>query len=178
MKKFFLPLITLMLACCLASCSAAPAPKEFKSEAGRFSVTTPAQMQESVQPVETQSGKIDLHLFTGQQDEIAYIVGYCDYSPDLAKPENAEHMLDGARDGAVSNTKGKLIGESSITLDGHPGREIGVQVAPEDQPPMIIKGHFFMVKNRLYQVTVVAPRSRAQDKAVDDFLQSFKLLGE
>jgi hypothetical protein len=178
MRKSILLLITLMLACCLASCSAPPAPKEFKSEAGRFTVMTPAPLQESVQPVETQTGNIDLHLFTGQQDEIAYVVGYCDYSPEVAKPHNAEAMLDGACDGAVSNTKGKLIAEDNITLDGHPGREVVIQIAHEDQPPMIIKGHFFMVQTRLYQVTVVAPRSRANDKAVGDFLQSFKLLGQ
>lgn len=178
MRKSIILLTTLMLACCLASCSAPPTIKEFKSEAGRFSVMTPAPLQETAQPVETQGGKIDLHLFTGQQDDIAYVVGYCDYSPELAKPDNAEKMLDGARDGAVGNTHGKLTSETTITLAGHPGREIVIEAAGEDRPPMTIKGHLFMVKNRLYQVTVVAPRSRAGDKAIDDFLQSFKLLGQ
>ncbi len=178
MRKPILLLIVLVLACCLASCSAPATPKEFKSEAGNFSVMTPAPLQDSVQQVETPSGEVALHLFTGQADEIAYVLGYCDYSPELAKLDYAERMLDGARDGAVENTKGKLIAESSISLEGHPGREIVVQIAREDQPPMILKGHFFMVKNRLYQVTVVSPRSRAQDKAIDDFLQSFKLLGQ
>ncbi len=178
MRKYILLLFTLLLACCLAACSAKPVPKEFKSEAGRFSVVTPATLTESVQQVETQAGnKLDLHIFNGLEDEIAFIVAYNDYPPELTKPENAEAMLDGARDGAVSHSKGKLLSESNIALEGHPGREIIIQTASEDQPPLITKTHLFVVKNRLYQVTVVAPRSRAGDKAVDDFLQSFKLLG-
>jgi hypothetical protein len=178
MRKTSIFLITLMLACCLASCSAPPAPQEFKSEAGGFSVMTPAPLQEAVQPVETQSSKIDLHLFSAQQDEIAFFVGYCDYAPELARPDNAEQMLDGARDGSVGNTHGKLTSETTITLAGYPGREVVIEARGEDRPPVIIKGRLFMVENRLYQVTVVAPRARAGDKAIDDFLQSFKLLGQ
>ncbi|MFI5332000.1 MAG: hypothetical protein ACHQ2F_13355 [Desulfobaccales bacterium] len=178
MRKNTLFLITLMLAGCLASCSAPPSIKEFKSETGGFAVMSPAPLQESVQPLETKGSKIDLHLFSAQQDEIAYFVAYCEYAPDLAKPDNAEKMLDGARDGSVSNTQGKLTSETKITLAGHPGREVVVEARGEDRPAVTIKGRLFMVKNRLYQVTVVAPRARAGDKAVDDFLQSFKLLGQ
>lgn len=177
-RKTSIFLITLLLACCLASCSAPPTIQEFKSETGGFSVMTPAPLQEAVQPVETQSSKIDLHLFSAQQDDIAYFVAYCDYAPDLARPDNAEKMLDGARDGAVGNTHGKLISETAITLAGHPGREVVIEARGEDRPPVTIKGRLFMVQNRLYQITVVAPRSRAGDKAMDDFLQSFKLLGQ
>lgn len=178
MRKLVLPIITLMLAFFLASCSAPPTSKEFKSEAGRFELMTPVELQESVQPVETQGGKLDLHLFTGQLDDIAYIVGYCDYAPELAKPDNAEAMLDGARNGAVGNSHGKLVSEANISLAGYPGRELVIEAAAEDRPPMTIKGRLFMVKNRLYQVTVVAPRGKAGDKVIDDFLQSFKLLGQ
>ena len=85
MRKSVIFLIALMLAGCLAACSAPPTIKEFKSEAGGFAVMTPAPLQESVQPVETQDGKIDLHLFSAQQDEIAYFVAYCDYAPELAR---------------------------------------------------------------------------------------------
>lgn len=177
MRKSVIFLLTLLLAGCLASCSAPPTIKEFKSEAGGFSVMTPAPLQEAVQPVETQDSKIDLHLFSASQDDIAYFVAYCDYAPDLAKPDNAEKMLDGARDGAVGNSHGKLSLETAITLAGHPGREVVIETAGEDRPPVTIKGRLFMVKNRLYQVTVVTPRTRAGEKSVNDFLQSFKLLG-
>jgi hypothetical protein len=178
MRKPVLFIITLMLAGCLASCSGSPTPKEFKSATGRFAVMTPAPLQEEAKALETEAGKIDLHLFAGQLDDIAYVIAYSDYPPEAAPPGYAEKMLDGARNGAVGNTNGgKLVSETNISLTGYPGRELVIAAQAEDRPPMTIKGRIFMVKNRLYQVTVVAPRGKAGDKVIDDFLQSFKLLG-
>ena len=177
MKRLMIPSISLLLAVWLAACSAAP--KEFKSETGGFSVMTPVALQKTTQEVETsQGGKLDLHLFYGQDGDLGYFVSYCDYDPQVAKPSLAENMLDGARDGAVSNVNGKLVSETNITLGDHPGREVIIEARAEDRPPAIIKSRMFMVKNRLYQVTTVASRGRAGDKALDDFLQSFKLQGQ
>lgn len=177
MRKFAALSIFLILAFCLASCSG-PALKEFKSEAGRFSVMTPVELQEEAKTLETEAGKIDLHLFAAQEDNIAYVIAYSDYPPENAPPDYAEKMLDGARNGAVGNTLGKLVSETKISLSGYPGRELLIETRGEDRPPSIIKGRLFMVKNRLYQVTVVAPWGKAGDKIIDDFLQSFKLLGQ
>jgi hypothetical protein len=176
MKKAVLLAISLLLALCLTGCSAKP--QEFKSEAGRFSIMTPVALQEEAKSLETEAGKINLHLFAAQLDDIAYVIAYSDYSPEAAPPGYAEKMLDGARNGTVGNTRGKLVSETNISLSGYPGRELVIEVRGEDQPPTTFKGRLFMVKNRLYQVTVVAPRGKAGDKLVDEFLQSFKLLGQ
>ncbi len=176
MRKSFLLLMALLLVLWLAGCTAKP--QEFKSEAGGFSVMTPTPLQEEAKTLETEAGKIDLHLFAGQLDDIAYVIGYSDYPPEAAPPGYAEKMLDGARNGSVGNTQGRLVSETNITLAGYPGRELVIETRGEDSPPTIIKGRLFMVKNRLYQVTAVAPRGKAGDKVIDDFLQSFKLLGQ
>ena len=176
MRKAVIFLIILILACCLASCSFSSTPKEYKSAAGRFSIMTPVTFEESTNTLKTEAGNIELHLFAGQLDDIAYVVGYSDYPPENAPPGYAEKMLDGARNGAVGNTHGKLLSETKISLADYPGRELVIETSGEDRPPAIIKGRMFMVKNRLYQVTVVAPRGKAGDKIIDDFLQSFKLL--
>lgn len=177
MRKAVILLITLMLVFCLASCSFSPTPKEFKSEPGRFSVMTPVTLEESTNNLKTEAGEVKLHLFAGQLDDIAYVIGYSDYPPENAPPGYAEKMLNGARNGAVGNTHGRLLSETQISLADYPGRELVIETSGEDRPPAIIKGRMFMVKNRLYQVTVVAPRGKAGDKIIDDFLQSFKLLG-
>ncbi len=178
MRKPVKLIIFLLLACCLAACSGSPPPKEFKSAAGRFSVMTPAPLQEEAKTLDTEAGKVELHIFAGQLDDIAYVIGYSDYSPETGPPGYAEKMLDGARNGAVGNTHGKLVSEAPISLSGYPGRELVIEAWAEDRPPAVIKGRLYMAKNRLYQVTVVTPRGKAGDKVVDDFLQSFKLLGE
>jgi hypothetical protein len=175
MKKSALLLISLLLAVWLSGCT--PKPQEFKSVAGRFAVTAPKTLQESTQDVELQAGKITLYLFSTQQDNIGYFVSYCDYPPETMAHGDPETMLDGSRDGALSNAKGKLLSETKITLEGNPGREVVMETADESGRRATIKGRLFMVKNRLYQVMVVAPRSQAGDKEVDQFIQSFKLLG-
>jgi len=178
MRKPLLRLVALLLVGGLAACSASPAPKEFQSEAGRFAVRTPAPLQEESKTLETEAGKIELHLFAGQLNDIALVIGYSDYPPAAAPPDYAEKVLDGARSGAVGNTRGRLVSETNISLSGYPGREMVIEVRSEDRPPAIIKGRLFLVKNRLYQVTAVAPRGKAGDQVIDDFLQSFKLLGQ
>jgi hypothetical protein len=165
-----------MAAFCLASCSAAPTLKEFKSEAGRFSVMTPALLEETVQPVETQGGKLDLHLFAGQWGNIGYYVSYCDYPPELAQTDRLEKMLDGARDGAVGNVQGRLISEARIDLSGHPGRELVIETGAQVAPGARLQGRMFMVQNRLYQIMVVVPRAEKVPREGEQFLQSFKLL--
>jgi hypothetical protein len=175
-RKLVILLITLMAAFCLASCSAAPTLKEFKSEPGRFSVMTPALLEETAQPVETQGGKLDLHLFAGRWDDIGYFVSYCDYPPELAQPDRLEKMLDGARDGAVGSAQGRLVSEGRITLEGHPGRELVIETGAQAAPAARLQGHLFMVQNRLYQIMVVVPRAEKVPREAEQFLQSFKLL--
>jgi len=178
MRKPALAFVALLLAGGLAACSPSPAPKEFKSEAGRFAVLTSAPLREESKTLETEAGKTELHLFTGQLNDLALVIGYSDYPPEAAPPGYAEKMLDGARKGLVGNTKGRLVSETNISLSGYPGRELVIEVWNEDRPPATFKGRLFMVKNRLYQVMVVAPRGKAGDQVIDDFLQSFKLLDQ
>lgn len=176
MRKIATLLIALLLTVCLPACSSKP--RECKSASGGFAVMTLAQLTETTQPLETQAGKVDLHLFSGQDGNTGYFVSYCDYPPDFAPPEKAEQMLDGARDGAVHNAKGKLIQETKITLMGHPGREVVIAARGEDGRAATIKGRLYMVKNRLYQVVAVAPSYQSNVEELDHFLQSFKLLGQ
>ncbi|HEY9074301.1 MAG TPA: hypothetical protein VIN67_09240 [Desulfobaccales bacterium] len=174
MKKAVLLSIALLLALCLAGCSSKP--QEFKSEAGRFSIMTPVALQEETQPLETEAGKISLHLFAAQEGFTGYFVSYCDYPPEFVKKKEPEQMLDGARDGATKSAKGKLVSDTKISLAGHPGLEVVIDAREPQGPNGLIKGRLFMVGNRLYQVMVVAPKSRTDDQATDSFLQSFKLL--
>jgi hypothetical protein len=175
MKKAIALALSLLLAAGLAACSAAP--QEFKSALGRFSVMTPAELKETTQTVETPGGNLKLHIFVGQEGRTGYFVSYNDHPPELVKRASPENMLDGARDGAVGNIQGNLASESKITLEGYPGREIVIDGTAEDGRGLTIRGRLFLVKNRLYQVMAVTPRGQANTKEIDDFLQSFKLLG-
>jgi hypothetical protein len=170
-------LISLILGLGLVACSPAPKPQEFTSEAGRFTVVSPVHLQESIQPVESQAtGKIDLHIFLGNQGDLAYAVAYADYPPDIVRKGNPEKILDGASLGMVSHINGKLVRETKIEIEGYPGRELLIEVTIQAGVPGTVKGRVFLVGNRIYQMMWIAPKGQASLKALDDFLQSFRLL--
>ena len=146
--------------------------KEFSSSEGSFSILMPGEPTEQTKTVNTKAGAIDLHLFIFQQKNVAYFVSYVEYQEELVQANNAEKLLDGARDGAVSNVQGKLLNEVSISLEKYPGREIRIQV-PDGKHT--IQTRMYLVKNRLYQVMIVTPKEDSFSKDVTKFLDSFKL---
>lgn len=150
--------------------------REFRSEAGNFSVQTPYTLKETSQLVDTDVGKIEFHMFVGERGNESIMVGYSDYPVELMQTSNAERVLDGSRDGVVGNTKGELASEIQISLDGYPGRELTININIENVQAMVMRCRFFLVQNRLYQVVALVPKGKGNDKYIDDFLQSFTLL--
>jgi hypothetical protein len=178
MRQRVIILISLLLAFNLSACNRAPQPREFKSEAGRFSVMTPAPLEEMVLPLETQGDKIDLHIFSGQLGDTGYFVSYWDYPPGLVHPDRLEEMLDASRDGSVAKVSGKLIREGKLTLMGNPGRELVIETGSQTGPEIRrLQGRLFIVGNRMYQIMVVAPKDQKSRPEPGAFLQSLKLLG-
>jgi hypothetical protein len=148
--------------------------KEFRSQAGRFSVRLPGTPKEDKQAIDTAVGKIDMFLFVYEvSNDVAYLIMYNDYPEDVVAKADKTTMLDGARDGAVENVKGKLRSEKNVSISGSPGREIVVDTS--DAPLSTIKSRMYLVKNRLYQVMAVVPKGKETSKDVDKFLDSFKL---
>ncbi len=147
-------------------------PTAFRSPTGRFQVMSPVPLTESVTPVATALGPVDMHLFIGGEAGPVYMIAYI----DSTNPANAspEALLDGARDGAIANVKGTLSSERNIVLDSHPGREIVLTFTPRTEL-ITSKLRMFMVGNRLYQIQVLRPGNSPVPDA-DAFLDSFKIL--
>ena len=178
MRKSLIIFISLLLAFCLSACNRAPRPRELKSEAGRFSVMTPAPLEEMVQSLETQGDKIDLHIFSGQLGDTGYFVSYWDYPPGLIQPDKLERMLDASRDGSVAKVSGRLIREGKLTLMGNPGREMVIETGSQTGPEARrLQGRLFIAGDRMYQIMVVAPKDEKSRPETEAFLQSLKLLG-
>jgi len=181
MRKTVILLIAFMLslAIWMAACSPAPkpGPKEFKSEAGRFSVMSPRVLKETTQSIDTPAaGKITFYVFLGEQGNEEFAVSYGDYPETIIKKIDPQIILDGARNGMVRNINGKLISETKIALEGNPGRELLIDVLAGGGREITFKARLFLVKNRLYQIMWVAPKGKASVVEMDAFLQSLKLL--
>ena len=177
-RKPVIVLMALLLAICVMACTPAPKPQEFKSEAGRFSVMAPVVLKETTQTQETAAGKVVCHLYLGNLGGLGYGVAYSDYPEEGVRKSDPEKILDGGRNGAVSNVNGKLVIETKIALEGNPGRELVIDAKDASQGDLTIKARLFLVGNRLYVVMAAAKKGQVGFKEMDQFLQSFKLLGK
>ncbi len=145
----------------------------FSSPKGSFSVQMPGTPTENKQTMNTPTGVIDIHMFILEQKGCAcYIVSYNDYPDSLIKTSSADQILDGARDGTIEKSKGKLQSEVSISINTYPGRELQVY-GPHGK--FAIRTRIYLVKNRLYQVGVVTSTEKSVSSDTNKFLNSFKI---
>jgi hypothetical protein len=152
-------------------------PKEFTSQAGSFSVMTPAPLTENIQNADLpQVGTIAIHMFTGTQGSKAYFVSYADFPEEFVGRADTERLLDGSRQGQVSNINGRLVMESKISLSGNPGRDLVIDAKASNGQDATIKSRIYLVRNRLYQVMVVAPKGQVSNDEMMKYLESFKLI--
>ena len=149
--------------------------EEFSSETGNFSIDTPGTLEETQQSVETPVGPINIHTFTAESNESAYVVAYSDYPNEIVEQTDPEMLLDSSRDGAVSNLGGTLVEEETIELEGNPGRSLIIDTAAGTEEAATINSRIFLVDNRLYQILVVVPEAVEGEIDSETFLDSFEL---
>jgi hypothetical protein len=80
--------------------------------------------------------------------QTAFSVVLSDYPLDHVQRVGSASLLDGARDGAVANTQGKLLSELIIGIAGNPGRELKISAAGGKGTG---RAKLVLVGNRLYQ---------------------------
>ena len=56
------------------------------------------------------------------------MVAYIDLPKPVLAANNVDGLFDGVQDEFIKDAVGKLAGQSSRSLDGHPGREIKVHL--------------------------------------------------
>ncbi len=143
----------------------------FHSKEQGFTVSAPNSPREKTQQLKLENGAADLSLFVwdGLAD-VTLIVGVTQF-PQQAAEGNEEKRLKNAREGAVENSKGKLIHERKIALAGIPGRELWIGTDNDG----MVHARFYAVKDRLFQTIAIGPKTAVETKEVDAFLDSFRL---
>jgi hypothetical protein len=149
---------------------------EVERQVGECKVKFPAEpkvLEQPLPPPATGTVKMLMVDFKG----VTYIAGDHNMAPGKEiGADDAKRILDGGRDGAVANTKGKLISEKTIELAGkYPGREIVIRInGPAGAVQM--RQRFFLVGTKLYQVVVVGQtQERIFDESSTAFLNSLKV---
>lgn len=149
--------------------------KEFSSEEGRFSILMPGTPEEEQGDVGGARQR-DVKMFSVQRklQQQGFMVSYSDL-PGVDPEGGAEvKILDSVSKNALQASKGKLIREKTITLDGIPGQELEIQVP--DNGFIITRQYLF--QTRLYQITLTSLAGRPDPAVVAKFFDSFKIQGQ
>lgn len=172
MKRRLLAPLAFLTALALPAIAAAQAQdwKEFNSNECRCSALFPGTPQSKTQGMQTKVGTLEAKMFMLEMPSAFYAMAYVDYPKDAVAKGAPDELLNGARDGAVGNVKGKLVSETKITMNGAPGRELRIE-APGD---LNLTARIYLVNQRLYQVLVVAPKAKEGEAEAKKFLDSFK----
>jgi hypothetical protein len=161
----------------LAAAQAAAELEEFSSKEGGFSVLLPEK--EPKKEVKTQKSPdgsaVENHLFVVDRKTHVYVVAYLkDRRLAEAGEKGAQPALERGLKGAEISFKGsKLLEKKEVKLDGkYPGLEFRLEVPSVG----IYRSRLYVVKDTLYQVSVLGPMEAAEAEEADKVLNSFKLL--
>jgi hypothetical protein len=145
--------------------------KEFKSPDNSFTVMLPKDVKEEKQAVNTQLGPIEFVSYNAKAKHQEFSIAYSDYPDSFVTATDPQILLDGSRDGALANIQGRLLSETIIDMNGHPGRELRI----EGPQKLILKSRLYLVGNRLYQVMAVSKPDHSFDKKIEEVFLSFKI---
>lgn len=162
--------------------------KEFVSREGAFSVRMPAEPKPGRQEVNSPAGKLSNYTHMATTGVGVYAVVYMDLPSYSDSPEVVRKALDGGRDNMLASDPAKrLLSETEVSVEGHPGREWFVA-----DRALLYRSRTFFAKGRFYQILLATSlgtafnNGRASASASDrtdfyegvceKFFGSFKLL--
>jgi hypothetical protein len=162
----------------VAASAAPPQPippgwREFGIPAGRFKVLMPGTPKTSRQTLRTDIGNVAATRYTvTDAANVTYDVLLNDYPRAGIAKANPQKLLEGARDGLMYQTKGRMISDNPITLASFPGRDLEIMGANGSH----YRVRLVWVETRLYQVMAVTPGK--PEPEADIFFNSFQITGD
>ena len=130
--------------------------KEYVSPDHRFKIRFPDVPREFDLPLDTKAGQIVSHSVM-HTSTITYWLAYTDYPRSLDKADTIKATLDKARDGSlarVAKEDPRILTETDILVDGHPGRFLRVELKGD----AIIRSKIILAGNRQYVLVVGTPK--------------------
>jgi len=140
---------------------------KFSPEGGNFSVLMPGSPKVEAENKVGPFGPYTSYLFSETKAGTFYMIGWTDYSPNVAL--NVQGEITTTRDNFIKSVNGTLIAEKEISLDGHPGLEFTAQMGSK----FYVISRIYVVGNRPYQILAVTRKYQDQTNA-NRFIWSFR----
>ena len=166
-RRFFLGVAVLCFAVALSARAQEWNSYSFASEG--FRASFPSAPEQQKRDVPTDAGSFELRSYLVQADPYALFIGVCDYGAQT-NGKDPDVLLQGAKQGALTNSNSHLISETRITLGIYHG--IGFEAESDTAH---FSARIYMVGDTLYQTLVVSPLGKPYAESAR-FLDSFQLI--
>jgi hypothetical protein len=149
--------------------------KDISPKDGGFSVKMPGVPEEKSQKIEAIQGPAQITLWGIERDGAAYMVIRTELPPAVVAG-GPRKTLDEARDKGVRKSGGTLREEKEIEMNGHPGRELVLDL-PDSRfrGGAIYKTRIYLVGRTQYQVITASSKAKERPGQMKAFLESFRL---
>jgi hypothetical protein len=156
--------------------------QEYISKDGGFRVLMPGIPTQVSQSIGKAASPV-AHIITLTTKAAEYTVSFTSFDRDLENLQPSKVTLDGLRDRMLLKEKGKLLSEEDVSIEGHPGRSVVIEVGDG-----IFRDRWFLVHDSLYGLSIFTPTvttaaaanlegiPKTQDTIALQFLGSFKLV--
>lgn len=145
--------------------------KTYSYPADGFRVSLPSEPQNAKRDIESAVGQVELRTYIAMAPNgVALYVGVADYGAKTANT-SPDEKLQGAKNGALENTKSRLTREKKITFAGQPGLEMEC----ENDEAYFYARIYLVGGTTLYQTVVVRPSSQSYADTLR-FLDSFQFI--
>ncbi len=147
----------------------APEWKSYSYPTDGFMATFPYDPALQKKNVPTDAGTFELRAYLAEDGQSALFVGVCDYG-SAAAGRSPDTLLQGAKNGAITNVSGHLVSEKKIVLGTYPG--VGFEA---ENDSFHFSARIYLVGTTLYQSLAAYPIGKQYDGAMR-FLDSFQLI--
>jgi hypothetical protein len=137
-----------------------------------YSIELPGEWQTAAQDVSTAVGVIKVYRAIVTAGQRAYMTMYSHYPEGAVRRTPVTSILDGARDGAVANVKGKLRSEQKILISNLPARHVVIDTPDRH----VVVARYFLLRDTLVQGLVVGPSDVELEPVTKRVLESLKVV--
>ena len=134
----------------------------------------PVHRQRPFEAVRGQPSNIQMFLATTPDKKKSFVFAYHDLLDKIRDKKHEKTVLDGAVEGAKGPYLGDLITHKEIVKDGNRGRDFTI-IVNQNGRLIKIKQRVLLVKQRLYQLNVVAAQAEFDELEANKFLESLQL---
>jgi hypothetical protein len=150
----------------------------FSPAGAGFTVKLPGEPKKTARALEVPGGTINLTLYGIERNGLVCFISVTECSPGVLK-QNANEVLDDARDNGVKKSGGTLREERKIKLNEFPGREMTIDLPDSKlRGGGIFKSRVYLVGRTHYQVAAMSTIANENPNVQRAFLNSFQLKRE